>query len=273
MSAFTCLLGVSALSDFRTRKLVRRIAHETGAKVGLDAKFVYFIESTAELSDAELPALQELLQGELVNDLAGENLMLVVPRLGTQSPWSSKATDIARRCGLSGVLRVERGMACQVSGLPEECRTAVADLLHDRMTQSVLASLFEAAQLFAHAAPRPLVHVPVLAEGAEALRKADSELGLALSEDEIDYLVDAFTRMGRDPSDAELMMFAQANSEHCRHKIFNAEWVLDGEPRDHSLFGMIRNTHARSPAGVLSAYHDNSAEVLRPAGQRDLPVA
>ena len=268
MSAFTCLLGHSALSDFRTRKLVRRIAQETGAEVGLDAKYVYFIESTAELSDAEVLALQELLQGELVNDVAGENLMLVVPRLGTQSPWSSKATDIARRCGLSGVLRVERGMACRVSGLPEECRTAVADLLHDRMTQSVLASLVEAAQLFAHAAPRPLVHVPVLAEGAKALRKADCELGLALSEDEIDYLVDAFTRMGRDPSDAELMMFAQANSEHCRHKIFNAQWVLDGEPRDHSLFGMIRNTHAKSPAGVLSAYHDNSAVLAGPEGQR-----
>ncbi|NNK38813.1 MAG: phosphoribosylformylglycinamidine synthase, partial [Xanthomonadales bacterium] len=195
---------------------------------------------------------------------------LVVPRLGTQSPWSTKATDIARRCGLEGVERIERGMACWISGLRDADREPIAAVLHDRMTQSVLASLDQAEGLFTHADPKPLVHVPVLSEGREALRRADRELGLALSEDEIGYLADAFADMERDPTDAELMMFAQANSEHCRHKIFNARWTIDGEDREHTLFGMIRETHAASPDGVLSAYHDNSAVIAGPEGDRFL---
>ena len=270
MSEFTCLLGEPALSDFRKRKLAGRIAAASGADPEIDAHFIYLIESTAKLPAADLSALQDLLHGTHAPELDSINLLLVVPRLGTQSPWSTKATDIARRCGLGLVARVERGVAYRLAGLPAERMANAASVLHDRMTQSVLLELSEARALFAHNAPRPLASIPARQHGAAALAKANAELGLALSGEEIDYLVDAFASMGRDPTDAELMMFAQANSEHCRHKIFNAEWTVDGEPSPHSLFGMIRNTHAKSPAGVLSAYHDNSAVIAGPAGDRFL---
>jgi phosphoribosylformylglycinamidine synthase len=267
-SIFTCLLGEPALSDFRTRKLVRRIAAAAAFEPELKARFVYLVDSSAEFETSGVTALQDLLQGQRIHDLDSAGLLLVVPRMGTQSPWSSKATDIARHCGLDAVERIERGVAYHVSGLTADRRQAVAAVLHDRMTQSVLGGLDKARALFAHSAPRPLVLVPLLEEGAGALRTANHELGLALSEDEIEYLEQAFTTMGRNPTDAELMMFAQANSEHCRHKIFNADWTVDGVPSELSLFGMIRNTHLHSPDGVLSAYHDNSAVIAGPPGQR-----
>jgi phosphoribosylformylglycinamidine synthase len=273
LSELTCLVGEPALSRFRQRKLLRRIGATTGrdfAEDGLDARYVYLVEANGPPTAPVLDALEELLHGRRTMGLEEQGLMLVVPRLGTLSPWSSKATDIARRCGLSSIRRIERGIAYHIHGLSDEERGSVAALLHDRMTQSVLTSLDEAAGLFVHKEPRPLVHVPVLSEGAAALEQADRELGLALSGDEIDYLVDAFLAMGRDPTDAELMMFAQANSEHCRHKIFNAEWTIDGIAQEHSLFAMIRNTHAVSPDGVLSAYHDNSAVLAGPGGRRFL---
>src|SRR5213078_4876601 len=177
-------------------------------------------------------------------------LFLVVPRLGTVSPWSSKATDIARNCGLARVRRIERGTAYYV----DSSRPEIAALLHDRMTETVLESFEDAARLFEHVAPRPLQLVPV----AE-LAQANVRLGLALSEDELGYLEQAYRRLGRDPTDAELTMFAQANSEHCRHKIFNADWIIDGERQPQSLFSMIRHTHAVSPQGTLVAYADNAA--------------
>jgi len=270
LSEFTCLLGEPALSDFRKRKLVRRISDLAGAGLQLEARFVFLIESGSTLAGSEISALQDLLHGEPVTSLDVDGLLLVVPRLGTQSPWSSKATDIAWHCGLQSVLRIERGVAYSLPGLERENRTAVGHVLHDRMTQSVLDSLDGARALFLHNPPRPLAFIPASIEGAQALRKANNELGLALSEDEIGYLVEAFGEMGRDPSDAELMMFAQANSEHCRHKIFNANWTIDGKELDQTLFGMIRNTHAKSPDGVLSAYHDNSAVLSGPEGERFL---
>ena len=261
MSEFTCLLGEAALSDFRNRKLLRRINAAAGTELELSARFVYLVESESELSTPIIESLQRLLQGRHCRSIDPQGLMLVVPRLGTMSPWSTKATDIARRCGLRDVLRIERGIEFRVPGLTAENHHAVAAELHDRMTQSVLGSLQDAYQLFQHNPPKPLVYVPVLAEGRAALEKADRDLGLALSPDEMDYLVENFSAMGRNPSDAELMMFAQANSEHCRHKIFNADWRIDGQDHDISLFGMIRNTHAHAPDGVLSAYHDNSAVI------------
>ena len=270
MSEFTCLLGEPALSDFRKRKLVRRISDLTGVGQELEARFVYLIESTDVLGATDINALQDLLHGEPVASLDSDGLLLVVPRLGTQSPWSTKATDIAWHCALKSVLRIERGIAYSLPGLPLEHWPAVSNVLHDRMTQSVLDSLESAHALFQHSPPRPLAFIPASIEGAQALKKADRDLGLALSADEIDYLVEAFGAMGRDPSDAELMMFAQANSEHCRHKIFNAEWTIDGEDLGQTLFGMIRNTHAVSPDGVLSAYHDNSAVLSGPEGERFL---
>jgi phosphoribosylformylglycinamidine synthase len=268
LSEFTCLLGEPALSAFRKRKLIRLVGNSVDADVALEAHFVYLIESEAALNETDVNALQDLLHGEAVELLDEDGLMLVVPRLGTQSPWSTKATDIALHCGLDSVMRIERGVAYYLGGVPAGSRTLAGQELHDRMTESILGSLAEAYAIFQHNPPSPLASVPVSSDGAEALRKADRELGLALSEDEIDYLVGAFTSMGRDPTDAELMMFAQANSEHCRHKIFNADWTIDGEVSDQTLFGMIRNTHARSPDGVLSAYHDNSAVIAGPAGRR-----
>jgi len=271
LSEFTCLLGEPALSDFRKRKLERRIADISRAGGDFTANFVYLVESVNPLGRAEITRLQDLLYGELVSSLESDGLLLVVPRLGTQSPWSSKATDIARRCGLNSVLRIERGLACHVPGsnrLAEDDHARLCNVLHDRMTQSVLVSLEAAHELFAHHEPRPLSRIPVSLQAGAALKAADRELGLAISDDEVNYLVDAFSELGRDPTDAELMMFAQANSEHCRHKIFNAQWQIDDEISEQTLFGMIRNTHACSPHGVLSAYHDNSAVIAGPQGER-----
>jgi len=270
LSEFTCLLGEPALSDFRKRKLVRLIGGSAEQVVGLEAHFVYLIESADSLNDADIRALQDLLHGDPVSRLDEDGLLLVVPRLGTQSPWSTKATDIAWHCGLKSVMRIERGVAYRLQGIHSEQKPSAIGALHDRMTQSVLGSLEEAYEIFQHNPPRLLSLIPASSDGADALRKADAELGLVLSEDEIDYLLEAFAEIGRDPSDAELMMFAQANSEHCRHKIFNANWIIDNEPVDQTLFGMIRNTHACSPGGVLSAYHDNSAVISGPQGERFL---
>ena len=178
-----------------------------------------------------------------------------MPRLGTISPWSSKATDIARNCGLASVRRIERGILFFVSSKEKIDRERIGALLHDRMTESVLASL--------RGGGRP-VPARAAAAAAAACRwrsssEANARLGLALSDDEIDYLRDAYRALGRDPTDAELTMFAQANSEHCRHKIFNADWIVDGERQDQSLFAMIRHTHAANPQGTVLAYADNAA--------------
>jgi phosphoribosylformylglycinamidine synthase len=261
-------MGEPALSEFRKQKLAGRIGEIAGPGAELQARYVYLVESGQRLEKTEVGALQDLLHGKPVESLDTNGLLLVVPRLGTQSPWSTKATDIALHCGLNSVLRIERGVAYNLPGLPEQHRSAVSALVHDRMTQSVLDSLDDARALFQHNPPRPLAFIPASIEGAGALRRADRELGLALSEDEIDYLLKAFQTIGRDPSDAELMMFAQANSEHCRHKIFNANWTIDGEELEQTLFGMIRNTFEKSPGGVLSAYHDNSAVLSGPEGDR-----
>ena len=191
----------------------------------------------------------------------------MVPRPGTISPWSSKATDIAHNCGLSQVKRVERGIAYYVEAgenLSESQLSTVAAELHDRMVESVLDELHKAEVLFSQQQPAALTSVDILGGGEEALKTANVELGLALADDEIDYLVTSFKELKRNPTDVELMMFAQANSEHCRHKIFNASWTLDGEDQEHSLFGMIRNTYKVNGQNVLSAYSDNAALWLAP---------
>ena len=200
--------------------------------------------------------------------LAGQpdgELFLVTPRLGTLSPWASKATDIAQHCGLGGIHRIERGTAFWVKSaqqsLNEEARHILTGLLHDRMTETVLASLDDAARLFVHQDPQPMSSVDILAGGRAALEAANADLGLALSEDEVEYLVENFTKMRRNPTDVELMMFAQANSEHCRHKIFNAKFIIDGEEQEKSLFRMIRDTHDANPQGTLVAYKDNASVI------------
>jgi phosphoribosylformylglycinamidine synthase len=265
--------GARALSDFRLAKLLQEVKRAHPPARGVDAEFWHFIEADRE-PDAEGKRLLERLlrygvpsRGDQAGmNQAGDALFLVVPRMGTISPWSSKATDIARNCGLGGVRRIERGVLYTVASREKIDRERVGALLHDRMTESVLGSLEEADGLFQHVAPRPLGRVP-LAD----LAGANARLGLALSDDEVAYLRDAYRSLGRDPTDAELTMFAQANSEHCRHKIFNADWIVDGARKDQSLFAMIRHTHAANPQGTVLAYADNAAIVEGSVGKRFFP--
>jgi phosphoribosylformylglycinamidine synthase len=258
------LRGRRALSDFRLAKLLQSLP-ATFAKpssLAMHAEFWHFVEITRALTAFELERLERILTYGPASpvDVAQGELLLVTPRPGTISPWSSKATDIALHCGLDAVRRIERGTAFWMSGISgEQARTAVRPLIHDRMTEVVFATMEDADLLFQRFEPKPLNTVDILGGGAEALVRANRELGLALSEDEITYLVENFTQLGRNPADVELMMFAQANSEHCRHKIFNADWVIDGKVQHQSLFGMIRTTHARHPQGTVVAYSDNSS--------------
>ncbi len=266
------LYGAPAWSAFRLTRLQQRLQQVQRAVSGLQARFVYFIDEARPLDAAALSRLTQLLQADAqaAAEQAGTALY-VVPRVGTISPWSSKASDIAQACGLQQVRRIERGIVYRIAGIDAgPLLTALAAPLHDRMTETVFTRADDARALFATAAPRPLEFV-ALAAGRMALVAANQRLGLALADDEIDYLLVAFTRLGRDPSDVELMMFAQANSEHCRHKIFNAEFIIDGVPQPKSLFAMIRNTHAQAPAGVLSAYKDNAAVIEGSIGARYFP--
>ena len=259
------LRGAPALSAFRHAKLLATLRARVPDVDALHAEYVHFVDHDGEFDDDQRQLLERLLDyGSEAGAPQEGHLFLVVPRIGTQSPWSSKATDIARNCGLARVRRVERGVAYRVrlSGtLSEDAFEAIVATLHDRMTETVLANSSDAARLFAHHEPAPLGQVDILEGGREALAEANRQLGLALAEDEIDYLLEAFQGLGRNPADVELMMFAQANSEHCRHKIFNADWVVDGEAQPHSLFKMIKNTHACSPDDILSAYSDNAAVI------------
>ena len=261
------LRGANALSAFRKEKLLASLRAVAPAISDVGGEYRHFVQLDRALSKDEERRLASLLDygppSRFQSDQF-EALVLVVPRPGTISPWSSKATDIAHNCGLRAVERIERGILYLLpsrQALSEHELLEIRGLLHDRMTEVALDNLDDAALLFREEAPAPMSVVDVLGGGREALALANTRLGLALAEDEIDYLVDNFTALGRNPSDVELMMFAQANSEHCRHKIFNADWIIDGQRQSRSLFGMIRNTHAQNPGRVLSAYHDNSAVI------------
>ena len=268
------LRGAPALSAFRHGKLLEQLTSKVPAVTGLYAEFAHFAEVTGLLNADEEQVLARLLKygpSVPVQEPSGR-LFLTIPRFGTISPWSSKASDIARNCGLARIQRIERGLAYYVSGeLNAAEAQQVADVLHDRMTQLVLDNLEGAAALFSHAQPKPLTAVDILGGGRAALEKANVELGLALAEDEIDYLVTSFNGLGRNPHDIELMMFAQANSEHCRHKIFNASWDIDGESQEKSLFGMIKNTYQMHNEGVLSAYKDNASVIVGSVAGRFFP--
>ena len=258
------LPGGLALSVFRKTKLLTSLQSVVPAVTEIQANFMYFVDVDKALDSDAKAVLDSLLHTETLSEITSSNahLFLVIPRPGTISPWSSKASDIAHNCGLSDVRRIERGILYTVvsdDSLNEDDWQAISVLLYDRMTESIFSHLDEAERLFYHAEPAPFQSVDILTGGRDALVKANTDLGLALAEDEIDYLVDNFKTMNRNPTDVELMMFAQANSEHCRHKIFNADFVIDGKEQKKSLFSMIRNTHQKNPGGVLSAYHDNSA--------------
>jgi phosphoribosylformylglycinamidine synthase len=270
------LRGAPALSAFRHGKLLAQLTDKVPAVRGLYAEFAHFAEVSGTLGADEQQVLARLLKygpSVPVQEPAGR-LFLVIPRFGTISPWSSKASDIARNCGLDKIQRLERGIAYYVEGdFSEADAGLIAAALHDRMTQLVLEQFEGAAELFSHAQPKPLRAIDVLAGGRAALEQANVELGLALAEDEIDYLVTNFNGLGRNPHDIELMMFAQANSEHCRHKIFNASWDIDGESQEKSLFGMIKNTFQMHGEGVLSAYKDNAAVIVGNVAGRFYPDA
>jgi phosphoribosylformylglycinamidine synthase len=267
--------GGHAISDFKVQQLLPRLTAIHDKIVGLSARFVHLAAFDAAPDAATGQRLGELLTyGEpaqpqhLKLEADGAPALLVMPRLGTVSPWASKATDIARNCGLT-VHRVERLIEYRIAlkpgllggkpALSPEQRWAVASLLHDRMTEAVVATRDEAHALFTELHAAPMERVDVLGGGRAALERANTDWGLALADDEIDYLINAFTGLGRNPTDVELMMFAQANSEHCRHKIFNAQFTIDGVAQDKSLFGMIRHTHQTSPQHTVIAYADNAS--------------
>ncbi|MDQ6987871.1 MAG: phosphoribosylformylglycinamidine synthase [Mariprofundaceae bacterium] len=264
------LQGQTALSDFRRKKLADALTTCELRDVGIEAFFVHIAEVKEDWSEADSQRLATILShdADFFASDAADDLFIVTPRIGTISPWSSKATDIAAHCGLDRLIRLERAIVYRIGGAKAVNRAAIAACLHDRMTESVLADTNDLAQLFSHQTPAPLAYVDVLKDGREALSAANQTLGLALADDEIDYLLEHFIAMARNPSDAELMMFAQANSEHCRHKIFNADWLIDGEAQAHSLFAMIRHTHQSNPDGTLIAYSDNSSVIKGAGGEQ-----
>jgi phosphoribosylformylglycinamidine synthase len=267
-----CLPGSPALSEFRIRKLEQQLAAAGISVNGLSSRYIHLIDSAGQNpADAELEVLTNLLTyGPIMQaEQTGGREFYVLPRPGTISPWASKATDIAHNCGLQQINRIERGILYTVDTADE----VPLDLLHDRMIESVFTRLEDCAALFQTHQPRPLSEIDTTQQGRSALVQANIDLGLALSADEIDYLAQAYIELGRNPSDVELMMFAQANSEHCRHKIFNASWTIDGVDQDMSLFGMIKNTYALHSDGVLSAYHDNSAVIEGFSATRFAPTA
>ncbi|MFQ3071750.1 phosphoribosylformylglycinamidine synthase [Neisseria polysaccharea] len=278
MSVVLPLRGVTALSDFRVEKLLQKAAALGLPEVKLKSEFWYFVSSEKALDAATVEKLQALLAAQSVKETPeareGLHLFLVTPRLGTISPWASKATNIAENCGLEGIERIERGMAVWLEGtLTDKQKRQWAALLHDRMTESVLPDFQTASKLFHHLESETFSTVDVLGGGKEALVKANTEMGLALSADEIDYLLENYQALQRNPSDVELMMFAQANSEHCRHKIFNADFILNGEKQPKSLFGMIRDTHNAHPEGTVVAYKDNSSVIEGAKIERFYPNA
>ncbi|PKO89792.1 MAG: phosphoribosylformylglycinamidine synthase [Betaproteobacteria bacterium HGW-Betaproteobacteria-12] len=278
MADILCLKGDAAFSAFRLQRLTNRLTAAVSDIERVDADYWHVVAQKRALTADERAKLAALLEERTARADQGE-LFLVTPRIGTISPWSSKATDIAFNCDLEPAIeRIERVVAFHVvlrnnRALSADEQKTVAGLLHDRMTESVLPGFAAAGELFRHFEPKPLATVDVLAGGKAALVDANGALGLALSDDEIDYLLDVFTKAGRNPTDVELMMFAQANSEHCRHKIFNASWVIDGQAKDKTLFGMIRETHAANPQGTVMAYADNASIIEGATIQRFYPDA
>ena len=258
------LRGSPALSSFRVQKLLSDFQQESLPVKEIYAEFVHVVDLESDLTSEKKSTLEKLLTyGPSLEAKNPEgSLFVVAPRPGTISPWSSKATDIAHICGLSEIKRIERAVAYYVDfngGVTEEVSKKVKAKIHDRMTQKVFQAFHQLDVLFLHEEPKKLVEVPILTEGRLALERADKEMGLALASAEIDYLVESFTALKRNPTDVELYMFAEMNSEHCRHKVFGAAWTIDGEQKDLSLFQMIKNTYKMHSTNILSAYKDNAA--------------
>jgi phosphoribosylformylglycinamidine synthase len=268
--------GPLALSNFRKLKLLSKIKAVLPVVTRVEAAYLHFVDTKTDLTTLEYDTLVKLLEYDFPIEKAPVTGILIAPRQGTVSPWSSKATEIVQNCGLQKIKRVERGIiysfftaesSNELALTPEQVQI-ILPLIHDRMTENIVR---DKTTLFAENDEKPLLTIPLMKEGRAALSKANIELGLALSEDEIEYLELNFNKMKRDPTDVELVMFAQANSEHCRHKIFNADWVIDGETKDTTLFSMIKNTHKLSPEGTKIAYKDNAAVIQGHKIDRFLP--
>lgn len=273
------LRGSQAYSDFRIKKLLEAVQQKVPAVDAIDTEYqhlIKLIDESPSLDSDELVKLERLLSyGPTMSDVEHKGKRLfVLPRFGTISPWSTKASDIVAHCGLDKIARVERGIAFYIESscdLDDAQVATIIGLIHDPMTESIVLELSDAEQLFHQEPPKPLFEVPLLSEGKTALERANQDLGLALSEDEITYLQEQYQSLEKNPTDVELMMFAQVNSEHCRHKIFNADWVIDGESKEHSLFRMIRETHMQNSKGTLVAYSDNSSVLAGSTGERFYP--
>jgi len=273
------LRGSQAYSNFRIQKLLTSVRSVLPKVQSIDTEYQHLVKLKSDdqtLDSDELAKLERLLTyGPQMQDVEHQGQRLfALPRLGTISPWSTKASDILMHCGLDKVARVERCVGFYInagSELDAEEMSTLASLIHDPMTESIVSDVSEARALFRDELPKPLFEVRLLSEGVSALESANVELGLALSDDEIDYLVNQYTALEKNPTDVELMMFAQVNSEHCRHKIFNADWIVDGETKEHSLFRMIRETHMQNSKGTLVAYSDNSSVLAGSKGERFFP--
>ncbi len=273
------LRGSQAYSNFRIRKLLASVQAVLPTVQSIDTEFQHLIKLDSgfqTLNDSDLATLERLLTyGPTMSQVEHQGQRLfVLPRFGTISPWSTKASDIVAHCGLEKVVRVERGIGFYINASTEldaDAMSTIAAMVHDPMTESVVTDISDAQSLFREEAPQPLFEVPLMSEGKKALELANTELGLALSDEEIDYLITEYQALEKNPTDVELMMFAQVNSEHCRHKIFNADWIVDGESKEHSLFRMIRETHMQNSKGTLVAYSDNSSVLAGSHGERFFP--
>ncbi|QLE79418.1 phosphoribosylformylglycinamidine synthase [Francisella sp. Scap27] len=263
--------GLSALSPFKKEQVLADAKKITSKVESISAQYIHIVETDEELSAKQEDVIKSLLD---YNKEYGATTLkgftfITAPRVGTISPWSSKATDIIQNTGIYAVKRVERAVVFGIEGdISAEDLISIQNLVHDRMVEEVFTCKEDLHRLFSITAPKSLEFVDVLAKGEQAIKDADAKLGLALSSQEIAYLADEYIKLGRNPTDTELYMFAQANSEHCRHKIFNAKWTIDGQEQSHSLFKMIRNTTEKSPKGVLSAYKDNASVIEGATAQR-----
>ncbi|MES2971952.1 MAG: phosphoribosylformylglycinamidine synthase [Patescibacteria group bacterium] len=254
--------GIQALSDFRRSKLLKQLQAVDSNITDVQAEFIHFVDTKDKLASADSKKLEQLLTYDMpFNGKRTGQLFVVTPRPGTISPWSTKATDIAHNCGLTSINRIERGRAFYITSKKLLKRNVIEPLLHDRMTDAVLENIEAATVLFDQHSPQPLGIIDVLTGGKPALEAANQQYGMALIDEEIEYLLHAYKKLGRNPTDAELMMFGVVNSEHCRHKIFNASWTVDGQKQPKSLFKMIKNTYEQNSAGILSAYSDNAAVI------------
>ena len=288
------ITGRNALSDFRQQKLLESLREIVTHCESVSGRFLYFVDTEQDLTETEYEVLTRLLNDQLeqpdsgfparaadIADFGHSHEFISAPRVGTISPWSTKATDIVHRCGVGHVKRVERGIQWSLVTGPitaaderdGDLMASLVETLYDPMTESVLADEHDAAELFKTEVPAPLQIIDLLGGGLAALKAADAQFGFALTDKEQAYLLEQFTQLGRNPTDVELMMFAQVNSEHCRHKIFNADWRIDGVDRSSSLFGMIRQTHHFNHSGTLTAYSDNAAVLEGSAATRFAPDA